>query len=170
MFLRFLPEGGDEIIRDTLGCLRHIACQEETDRYIPKDLMGGVYDTWAQARNDIHKEWAFSTDPANLQPRVRPLFRRVAEHIRRYPPQGIVQGNLDRAIDSVEAPWGGRIERELRTIIDEEGGDPWAVSLRLYEKVGDLGLEPFKPPDPLPIIDEEEIALVCWMLVDTEEG
>ena len=100
---------------------------------------------------------------------MRPLFRWIAEHLRRYPPRGIDQAGLDKTIDSVEAPWGARIERELRSEFETSGLDPYIVSSRLYEKVAELGLEPFSPPEPLPVIDEDEIALVCWMLVDSEE-
>jgi len=76
---------------------------------------------------------------------------------------------LDSTIDSIEAPWGARIERELRAEFEVEDLVPYVVSLRLYEKVGELGLEPFNPPEPLPIIDEDESTLICWMLVDSED-
>ena len=102
----------------------------------------------------------------NLQPRVRPLFRAVAEHLRRYPPRGVEQSDLDRVVEAVEAPWGGRIEREIRAAFAATDVDPYATSARVYEKVRDLGLEPFVPPEPLPIIDEGDIQLVCWMAVD----
>lgn len=168
VFLRFVPVGEEEVIKDTLACLRFIACREDTERYMEQQLLKEVYNAWEKARRDIYEEWVFATDPANLQPKVRPLFRRIAEHIRRYPPKGVDQAKLDSTIDSIEAPWGVRIERELRVEFEIEGLDPYVVSSRLYEKVAELGLEPFNPPEPLPIIDEDEIALVCWMLVDSE--
>jgi hypothetical protein len=35
-------------------------------------------------------------------------------------------------------------------------------------KVKELGLQPFVQPDPLPVIEEDEIVLICWMAVNGE--
>lgn len=37
-------------------------------------------------------------------------------------------------------------------------------------KISELGLQPFRAPEPLPPIGEDEIHLVCWMGVDTASG
>ena len=29
------------------------------------------------------------------------------------------------------------------------------------------GDQPFVPPEPLPVIDEDEVQLVCWMTIET---
>ncbi len=165
VFLRFLPLDGSKIIRDTLGCLRLIACREDTPRDLAPDLQDRAYDAWQRARRDIWQEWTFATDPANLQPRVRPFLRTAAAHLRRYPPPGLTQEELDTLIEAVEAPWGVRIERQIREAM--AGEDPVAVSAALAAKVRDLGLQPFRAPEPLPPIQEDEIHLVCWMGVDT---
>ena len=68
-----------------------------------------VYDV---PMNQDYDEWTFPTDPANLQPRVRPLFRNVAQHLSRYPPRGVEQSELDRVIEAVEAPWGMRTDTQ----------------------------------------------------------
>jgi len=169
LFLRFVPVGEDEVIKDTLGCLRLIACREDTERYMEGGLLRDVYNAWEKARRDIYEAWLFATDPVNLQPKVRPLFRWIGEHLRRYPPRGVDQAELDSTIESIEAPWGARIERELRTEFEVEELDPYVISSHIYRKVGELGLEPFRPPEPLPIIEEHEVELVCWMLVDSEK-
>jgi len=44
------------------------------------------------------------------------------------------------------------------------------ASAAMVEKVRELGLQPFVHPQPLPVIDEEEIALICWMAVDVVAG
>jgi hypothetical protein len=165
VFLRFLPLGGSKIIKDTLGCLRLIAFREETPRDLAPDLQESAYDAWQRARRDVWEEWTFATDPANLQPRVRPALRAAAAHLRRYPPPGISQEELDTLVEAVEAPWGARIERQIREAM--AGGDPVAVSAALAAKIRDLGLQPFRVPEPLPPIQEDEIHLVCWMGVDT---
>ena len=66
--------GEEEVIKDTLTCLRFIACREDTERYMEQQLLKEVYNAWEKARRDIYEEWFFAADPANLQPRVRPLF------------------------------------------------------------------------------------------------
>lgn len=55
----------------------------------------------------------------------------------------------------------------IRAIFDPESFDPYAVSEAIIEKVRELGLEPFIAPEPLPVIDEDEIMLICWMAVDS---
>jgi len=166
LFLRFVPANGAEVIRNTLNCLRAITCAEDTPRHLPADLAGATYDAWAMARRDIYDEWTFATDPANLQPRIRPFFRTAADHLRAHPPAGIQQPELDLTIEAIEAPWGVRIERPLKEVFRPDEQDPLAVSSALVEKVRELGLQPYKPPKPLPVIEEDEIALVCWMAVD----
>ena len=87
VFYRFVPmEPGTELVRDTLRCLRAITCVPETERQLPDDLRASAYAAWNRARKDVFDEWMHATDPANLQPRIRPLFHEIAEHLRRYPP------------------------------------------------------------------------------------
>ena len=45
--------------------------------------------------------------------------------------------------------------------------DRLVVSSALLERVRKLRLQPYKHLEPLPVIDEDEIALICWMAVDT---
>lgn len=166
LFLRFVPASNGEIVRNTLNCLRTITCVEESPRHLPPDLANATYDAWSKARKDIFDEWTFSTDPANLQPRIRPFFRTAADHLRAHPPAGIQQVELDRIIEAVEAPWGIRYERALREVFDRDSQDPLKASLALVEKIHELGLQPFIQPQPLPVIDEDEIVLICWIAVD----
>jgi hypothetical protein len=70
VFLRFVPLEAEAILRDSLACLRSISCAEETPRVLSDAMRERAYAAWARARQDIFNEWQFSTDPANLQPRV----------------------------------------------------------------------------------------------------
>jgi len=191
LLLRFVPLKRDEIERNTLRCLQKISCNEATPRHLPDDLKEATYAAWERARRDIYDEWTFATDPANIQPKIRPLFKRAAEHLRSHPPAGYSQEETDDAIEAIEAPWGIRQEREIRAVLDRtetaigsgegagaaddagetasSGGGSTAqeISEALMEKVQELGLQPFVQPEPLPVIDETEIHLVCWMAVDT---
>ena len=40
---------------------------------------------------------------------------------------------------------------------------PGAMTRRIADVVTELGLQPWKPPDPLDPIEEEEVNLVVWM-------
>jgi len=134
-------------------------------RVMSDEIRERAYGAWSRARQDVFNEWQFSTDPANLQPRVRPLLRRAAGLVRKYPPPGIEQGELDRIVDSIEAPWGARIENQIR----EAMGDAITseAAARVVEAVRRLGLQPFKAPEPLPPITPEEVTLICWMAVES---
>ena len=101
-----MPWDAKPIIKDTLGCLRLIACREDTPRALVSELYERAYAAWRNARRDIFEEWSFAADPANLQPRVRPTLRAAADRLRKYPPPGMVQEELDRLTEAIEAPWG----------------------------------------------------------------
>ncbi len=122
----------------------------------------------SSARDDIFARWQEATDPRNLQPDVRPLFRAAAAHVRRYPPPHLGREEVDRACEALEAPWGVRIEKALREVFTagDEGAD--RTSVAIIERVKTLGLQPWKAPDPLPPIEEEDIVLVVWMAVEAE--
>ena len=78
----------------------------------------------------------------------------------------IPQAGLDLLVEAIDAPWGIRYERALRDVFDAEAEDPFVASAALVEKVRELGLEPFVQPEALPVIQREDVALVCWMAVD----
>ncbi|MCL6106031.1 MAG: hypothetical protein M1309_01570 [Actinobacteria bacterium] len=52
--------------------------------------------------------------------------------------------------------------------MDQEGSESQEISVELLEKGQELGLQPFVQPEPLPVIDEEEIHLICWMAIDVK--
>mgnify|MGYP007099778855 FL=1 len=81
----------------------------------------------------------------------------------------MTQDRLQETVEAVEAPWGRRYERELREIYENDSFGPVEKSRQLVEKVDDLGLQPFEAPDPLPPIQEDEVKLICWMVVTPEE-
>ncbi|MCX7600220.1 MAG: helicase-related protein [Armatimonadetes bacterium] len=169
VFLRFVPAGSATVERDTLRCLKQFTCEENTARVMPEDLRQGVYDAWQQARADIHAEWMAATDPKNLQPQVPRIFREMADHLRRYPPIGVTKDAVDDLCDRLEAPWPRRIQSAFRDLFPptDEREDPRETSRKIADLVRKLGLRPFKPPAPLPAIDEEQIMLICWMAVET---
>ncbi len=76
------------------------------------------------------------------------------------------QDELDRLTESIEAPWGIRIEKQIREAMRSAEGVQ--ASKAVAETVQRLGLEPFKAPEPLPPIEEQDIQLICWLAVETD--
>lgn len=164
VFMRFVPADPDaEIERDTLTCLGVLSCTEDTERTLPEAVVEGAFGAWERARRDIYDEWMRATDPATLQPRIRPLFRAAANHVRLHPADGLSVEERDRTADALEAPWGIRQERRLRDVFEPDRVDPGELTRRIAEVVAELGLQPWKPPEPLDPIEEDEICLVVWM-------
>lgn len=104
----------------------------------------------------------------NLQPDIRPLFKTAADHVRRHRPDDMTLEDLDRIADALEAPWGMRIERALRSVFTPEAASGETTTRAIADQVKPLGLQPWKAPEPLPPIDEEEVVLVVWMAVEAE--
>ncbi|MXY54179.1 MAG: helicase [Gammaproteobacteria bacterium] len=174
-YLRFVPAdeawnvAAEVVMRETGTCLRLIECEQETPVWFPEFLQDRVYDFWEAARHDIRDDWMVQTDPANLQPRVRPLNLRVAEFIRNHAPPEIAQERLHRVLDVLESPWPRREEVMLRGWFDETDRNP-ASARALIDKILETGLEPVAPPDPLPPIELDDIDLICWMAIDPVES
>jgi superfamily II DNA or RNA helicase len=169
VFMRFVPADDAEMVRDTLTCLQRIECTADTERDLPDTVRDRLYGSWADARRDIYEQWQAQTDPMNVQPSIRKLFREVGEHLRDHWPED-VDADLRETVDAVEAPWGRRYERELRAVYENDSLGPLETSRALIEKIADLGLQPYEAPDPLDPIAEEEVKLVCWMAVsDSKE-
>jgi hypothetical protein len=76
---------------------------------------------------------------------------------------------IDRLVETLEAPRGQRIERELRRIFTPDTAQGAETTRVIAKKVPEQGLQPRKAPEPLPVIDLEEVELVVWMGL-VEEG
>ena len=175
-YLRFVPadddwqpEADNDAIERELGtCLRFIECEKNTGLWYPDGLRESVYDFWEVAQIDIWSAWMRETDPANLQPQVRRLNHRVAEFIRDNPPLDIADERMHRALDILESPWPRREEIMLRSWFESEEHQRAALTSYLIDQILDTGLEPTKPPPPLPPIKPDDIELLCWMGIDSE--
>jgi len=170
VYLRFVPVEPDGEILSELGtCLRLIECREETPRALSFQMALGAYDAWGRARESIFGAWTFETDAANLQPKVRRLNREVAAFLREHPPPDVAQERLHRCLDAVESPWSRREENQLRLAWERTFATAAEKSKYLVEEVERIGAEPFRPSDPLPPIEIEEIHLICWMALKREK-
>lgn len=136
----------------------------------PDGLQERAYGFWEVAQRDILAEWTRQTDPANLQPRVRPLNHRVAEFIRSNPPLDVPDERVNRALDILESPWPRREEIMLREWFAAPDHQGSARSHFLIEKILETGLERVEPPPALPPITPEDIELLCWIGIEPEEA
>ena len=159
----------DTIIREVGTCLRLIECAPATRTWYPDDLQNHVYDFWDAARHDIWTDWMQETDPANIQPRVRPLNLRVAEFIRKNMPPDMPQDQVTGALDILESPWPRREELMLRNWFESDEYEGVEASDKLIKGILDTGLEPVTPPPLLPPISPQDIELLCWMGISASE-
>lgn len=179
-YLRFIsansdwqPAGGQDAVIHELGtCLRMIECEEDTPIWQPEGFHERVYDFWDMAQSNILNHWMLETDPANLQPKVERINREVAAFIRDHPPQEESPGNVKDALDILESPWPRREQISLRKLFKEgqEQPDVQELTSRLVEYILGTGLKPSQIPLPLPVIEKEDIQLLCWMAIECGDG
>ena len=154
------------IIREIGTCLRLIECDVDSEIWYPEFLNYRVFEFWDRAQQDIWDEWMIATDPANLQPKVRPLNLRVANHIREQPLRHVSQDTLSRVLDILESPWPRREEVKLRGWYSDVFQNGGSID-GLVSEILETGIEPVLPPDPLPPIAKDDVQLICWMAVQS---
>lgn len=167
---RFVSLGGGEpvIVGDTLTALARARAEATTVRVLPEEVRRAAYGAWTVARQDILEAWRRGEDPRNLQPSVPKSMRDAVALLRRTPPPaGMSQDAVDEAIDAIEAPYGARILRMVRDVLANEPTDAERAAAVLA-LVRELGLRPAPAPEPLPVIAEDDIHLVCWMALVPE--
>ena len=154
-------------IEEELGrCLRLIECTEDTELVLDEPTEDAAYDLWLMARENIYQRWMHETDPKNLQPHIRLLNRKVADFIRSNTPIDIEQDKIDEALDIVESPWSRRDEGRLRKWFEVDEAGP-KKSGHLIKEILNSGLERFRAPKPLPVIQQDDIELLVWMAITT---
>ena len=152
-------------IEDELApCLRMIECSKDDSVFLPEEAKNAAHALWQMAQKNIYAKWMHETDPANLQPSVRAINRKVADFIRNNMPQDTAKDLIEKALDIVESPWPRRDEDQLREWFAEEKPKQ-KKSRSLVEKINQSGMEPSPLPELLPIIELEDINLLVWMAV-----
>lgn len=163
------PDDGGTPIADTLACLDRARPRNgfDTRRLLDDDTYRQAFDAWETARNDVVEKWNFLADKANLEPRIPPTLTRAAEIVRSHAPPAMTQDEIDRAIDTLHAPYPQRTIRTFRAAM-KSTQDPTEQAQKILEKIRDLGLEPYIPPKPLPEITHDDVHLVCWLALVPE--
>lgn len=170
LYLRFVPlDGSAPIVEEQGTILRLVEAAPDTPIALSDAMRNGAFPAWERARESVYAAWTRETDPANLQPRLRPLNRQVAEFLRESPPVDMSDEALGQLLDAVESPWSRREENAIREIFEAEFESPLARSRALVDVVRQLGIEKFGAPQPLPPIQPEEVHLVVWMAIEAEQ-
>ncbi len=156
------------LVREVGTCLRLIECEDATPRHLDPAAEAAVFDFWAIARADVHASWMAETDPANLQPRVRPLNQRVADFIRAHAQNDADAKATREALDILEAPWPRREEILLRQWFDDNEKTDTDRALDLVRQIRGTGLRPFVQPPLLPPIEPDQIEIVAWLALEAE--
>ena len=170
-YLRFVPSGvfdPGEVIEELGTCLRIIECTEETKRVMDDNSLELAYEAWDVAQENIHGRWNFYTDPSNLQPRVRKLNREVDDFLLNNPPSDVDQEKLNEISDTLLSPWPMREEKKLREIWDGDFPSLQEKASALVKAVKETGIEPYEVPMNFPVIEREEVRLVCWLAIQAE--
>jgi superfamily II DNA or RNA helicase len=165
-YVRVPDHGPPEVLRDTLSCLAQAYPTEgsETPRELSEHEREQAYQAWGIAHDDVFKRWTEATDPANLTPAVPKPLREAAALLRRTPPAGMEQADVDRLIEAVEAPHGLRTQRKVRALF-ARGLSRAETAAAIAQLVQELGLQPAPAPEPLPPITVEDIHLIAWLAI-----
>ena len=152
------------VVADTLSCLDHARPSEgfDTPRELDDDTYRRAFDAWDVSRADIVEKWNFLADKANLEPRIPPALARASEILRTHSPAELTQDQVDRAMDSLAAPYPERTVRTIRAAMSASD-DPAKQAREIIRVIKALGLEPYVPPEPLPEITKEDVHAVCWL-------
>ena len=159
---------GDEgtPVADTLACLDRARPPDgfSTPRILDDRTYRQVFEAWERARADVVERWNFLADKANLEPRIPPILARAARIVRSHPPPTLTQDEIDRAVDTLHAPYPPRTVRSFRSAL-KRTGDPDEQAAGIVRVIDDLGLEPYEPPQPRPEITPDDVHPVCWLAV-----
>jgi superfamily II DNA or RNA helicase len=152
------------VVPDVLACFKHAFATPQTERVLDGETYRLAYDAWAAAKANIYEAWMWATDPRNLQPEVPRVMRDAAELIRTDPPAGMDQAVVDRLYDTLNAPYAERVRKQVRAALINARDNQSKVAA-LIDVVERLALVPPPEPKPLPLIEDEDINLVCWMAI-----
>jgi SNF2 family DNA or RNA helicase len=157
-------ESEPPVISEIGTCLRIIETNMDTEMILPEVAVTNMYDFWELAKKHVWESWMHETDPANLQPKVRPLNQKIATYIRDHIPQDFEKEKIYKALDILESPWPRRDEVLLRQWFEENLPNLEKTKF-LIEKINSSGLEPIHTPEPLPPITIDEVELLVWLAV-----
>ena len=156
--------GTRDVTDETLACLdlARPPAGFQTPRVLEDSDASDAFEAWETARAHIVEKWNFMSDKANLEPRIPPRLVRAADVVRNHPPAGMTQDEIDRAIDTIRAPYPERTIRTFQSAL-ASSPKPAEQAEQIIRVISDLGLHPFVPPEPLPEITPDDVYCVTWL-------
>jgi hypothetical protein len=158
-------EGRPLVVSDTLTAL--VAADpggDSSDIHLPEAAARGVYDAWAIAQRDMYDTWMWMTDDKNLRPEIPLALREAAALVVEHGDAlGAEQNTL---LQKLNAKWDKEIVDAIRVIVRSDKS-PAKRLAALAEYVQTQGLRAPEPIKPLPVVELEDIRVVCWMAVST---
>jgi hypothetical protein len=152
-----------ELVESDLEMLRRIDPEGSTSA----DLGGADLETaWKQAAASIVEEHNLRADPRAAQEAIGPAQRFALELLR--DPTVILPEGAERAEEALSVERSSAVRRELNGIQAElreeriSASEAAAQVVRLVER---LGLQPVSLDDVPAPIEEDDLGVVCWMVV-----
>lgn len=162
-----VQRGGDHdepvVVEDTLAALDHADPRAETvPAHLTEDMYAAAFEAWAVARDHIHASWMHQADPANLQRQVQRVMREAADLVAQH---GMFLGDRQEPLRArLAAEYPPRVKREVRAVLTSDADNRTKIE-RLADLADRHGMTPPPPPETLPVIDPDDIHLVCWTAI-----
>lgn len=157
------PEG--EPSTEQAACLRAIECDPDTEGGVPTDFRARIFDIWQVARDRVVREWNHRSDPANVQPRIDRLNRRIADHMRSWSVSVDVDtSHVQEAIEIVESPWEQRDKNRLSEAFGKLEANETSAR-EFVEFVREAGVQAYEQPPLVDPVGMDDVELVAWMAV-----
>ena len=162
-YWRYVESGTGEVVDSDLEMLRRI----DPEGGSPCDLEGvDLEAAWAAASASIVEEHNRRSDPRAAQDAIGPAQRFALELLR--DPTVILPDGADKAADALAVERSSSVRRELNGIaaeVKEERISRNDAARRIVDLVSVVGLQPVKLDDVPPEITEDDLGVVCWMVV-----
>ena len=156
------------VVDDTLACLSHAHATADTPRVLAEEPRIGSPTVHGRSpAGDIFDAWTAATDPRTSPARSPEGDARRANIVTASQPSGMSRQEADELVAALLAPYPPRIQAVFRQSAHRRADQRKAD--RIAEEAARLGLEPSPPPEPLPLIAEDDIHLVCWQAITPSE-
>lgn len=153
------------ISSETLTCLSRADTGDvppTPENVITDEIYAAAFAAWEHALADIVEKWNYLTDPANLRPVIPKAMRDAVAVIRAH---GSHLERSDRLVEMLEAPHSPRIQRAVRTIVDDDDASGRSKVDALDELARRMNLQPYVDPEPREPISEDDVHVVAWCAV-----
>jgi hypothetical protein len=162
-YWRYVELESGEVLDADLEMLRRI----DPEGGEPAEPSGvDLEGAWKQAATSIVEEHNLRADPRAAHEAIGPAQRFALELLR--DPTVILPEGAERAEKALSVERSSAVRRELNGILAELREERISASeaaARIVQLVERLGLQPISLDDVPASIDEDDLGVVCWMVV-----